>query len=122
MASAFAGSQADACVLLCAVELPSLHCHFGSDLQKIITNALFGDAQVAALVGTASCADSTAWRLVATGSCILPDSAVDMTWTVGDHGFEMTLSKRVPGLIARHLRVWLEQWLNGNGLRAERHS
>jgi predicted naringenin-chalcone synthase len=39
-----------------------------------------------------------------------------MAWTVGDHGFEMTLSRRVPGLIARHLKPWLESWLNGNGL------
>jgi predicted naringenin-chalcone synthase len=39
-----------------------------------------------------------------------------MGWTVGDHGFEMTLSRRVPGLIARHLRPWLESWLGDNGL------
>ena len=32
-----------------------------------------------------------------------------MTWTVGDHGFEMTLSAgRCRRLIARHLRPWLE--------------
>ena len=39
-----------------------------------------------------------------------------MGWTVGDHGFEMTLSRRVPGLIAGHLRPWLEAWLADNGL------
>src|SRR5437773_11629928 len=39
-----------------------------------------------------------------------------MTWSVGDHGFEMTLSKRVPGLIAAHLRPWLEAWLRPHGL------
>ena len=39
-----------------------------------------------------------------------------MGWTVGDHGFEMTLSRKVPGLIARHLRPWLESWLGDNGL------
>jgi predicted naringenin-chalcone synthase len=40
-----------------------------------------------------------------------------LTWTIGDHGFEMTLSKQVPGLIARHLRPWLEEWLGGLGRR-----
>ena len=40
------------------------------------------------------------WSLRASGSCLIPDSADDMRWTVGDHGFEMTLSRRVPGLIA----------------------
>lgn len=39
-----------------------------------------------------------------------------MAWAVGDHGFEMTLSRRVPGLIAAHLRPWLESWLGDNGL------
>jgi predicted naringenin-chalcone synthase len=34
-----------------------------------------------------------------------------MTWTISDHGFEMTLSKQVPGLIAQHLRPWVESWL-----------
>jgi predicted naringenin-chalcone synthase len=28
----------------------------------------------------------------------------------------MTLTKRVPGLIANHLRPWLESWLSKNGL------
>jgi predicted naringenin-chalcone synthase len=42
-----------------------------------------------------------------------------MTWTVGDHGFEMTLARQVPGLIARHLRPWLEGWLAGHGLTRE---
>src|SRR5438034_1284983 len=39
-----------------------------------------------------------------------------MTWTIGDHGFVMTLSKRVPGLIAKHLKPWLETWLGQNGI------
>ena len=40
-----------------------------------------------------------------------------MTWTVGDNGFEMTRSKKVPGLIAGHLRPWFEAWLGENGLK-----
>ena len=39
-----------------------------------------------------------------------------MGWMVGDHGFEMSLSRRVPGLIAKALRPWLEAWLGDNGL------
>jgi predicted naringenin-chalcone synthase len=43
-----------------------------------------------------------------------------MTWNIGDHGFTMTLSPRVPDLIAAHLRPWLEQWLGQHGLGLER--
>src|SRR5262249_50012277 len=32
---------------------------------------------------------------------------------------EMTLSKHVPGLIARHLRSWLADWLSAHGLSLE---
>jgi predicted naringenin-chalcone synthase len=39
-----------------------------------------------------------------------------MGWAVGDHGFEMVLSRRVPALVARHLRPWLDGWLRDNGL------
>jgi len=52
----------------------------------------------------------------ATGSCLVPDSTEAMTWTIGDNGFEMTLSKRVPQLIAQNLRSWLEAWLTEQGV------
>jgi predicted naringenin-chalcone synthase len=116
LARAFADSNAAARILLCAVELCSIHYFYGWDPEKMVANALFGDG-AAALAGVSSTkAPASAWRVDATGSCYLPESARDMTWTLGDHGFEMTLTKRVPGLIARHLRPWLEQWLRQNDL------
>jgi predicted naringenin-chalcone synthase len=122
VASAFCGADPTAVVLLCAVELTSLHYHYGWDPQKIIANALFGDG-AAAVVGTgmgeAGPTGAGAWRLRATGSCVVPDSADAMTWTIGDHGFEMTLSRRVPALIARHLRPWLTGWLESQGVKLE---
>jgi predicted naringenin-chalcone synthase len=39
-----------------------------------------------------------------------------MTWRVGDHGFEMTLSTRVPDLIGAHLPDWLSDWLAEQGM------
>ena len=42
-----------------------------------------------------------------------------MGWTVGDHGFEMTLTKKIPRLIAGQLRPWMESWLGANGLKIE---
>jgi predicted naringenin-chalcone synthase len=39
-----------------------------------------------------------------------------MRWTIGDHGFEMELSPRVPDLIKQHLRPWFESWLGRQGL------
>ena len=39
-----------------------------------------------------------------------------MTWRIGDHGFEMTLSTQVPESIAPHLRPWMESWLAESGV------
>jgi predicted naringenin-chalcone synthase len=119
VARAFADAEPGACVLLCAVELCSVHYHYGWDPQKIVANAIFADG-AAALVGVSDAdAPVNEWRAVASGSCLVPNSADAMTWHIGDHGFEMTLSKRVPGLIATYLRPWVERWLGGLDLRVE---
>lgn len=39
-----------------------------------------------------------------------------MTWRIGDHGFRMTLSPRVPELIEANLRPWITGWLKEHGL------
>lgn len=104
-ALAVSGSQA---VLLCAVELCSLHYHYGWDPSKVIANALFSDGAGALIIAPG---EPPHWRVAATGSYLFPGSTNDMTWTIGDHGFEMTLSKRVPGLIQEHLSLWLDGWL-----------
>lgn len=132
VANAFATADPAARVLVCAVELSSLHYYYGSAADKLIANAIFADG-AAAVVGQANPARQgggdapgdehprpggrgSPWSLAASGSCLIPESAADMSWTVGDHGFEMTLSRRVPGLIAKTLRPWLEGWLGDNGL------
>ncbi len=154
VANAFASSNPAARVLVCAVELSSLHYYYGSAADKLIANAIFADG-AAAVVGcaeeplpatpspkkgggareeaTASSPSglspppflgegvagrgfSRPWSLAASGSCLIPDSVADMSWTVGDHGFEMSLSRRVPRLIATHLKPWLGAWLGDNGL------
>jgi alpha-pyrone synthase len=113
VASAFAGTDPAARVLVCSVELCSLHYHYGWDPPKVVANALFADGS-GALVG-APTGPAGAWRLTASGSCLIPEAADAMTWTIGDHGFGMTLSKRIPEVIAARLRPWLDDWLAARG-------
>ena len=47
---------------------------------------------------------------------LIPESGGDMSWRIGDHGFRMTLSARVPDLVATRLGDWLRGWLGNNGL------
>jgi predicted naringenin-chalcone synthase len=119
VARGFTGSDARARVLLCAVELCSLHYRYGWEPEKMVANALFADGAAAVVAGPLDAAPNDAWRLAATGSCLLPDSEKDMTWTIGDHGFEMTLSSRVPEILGKGLPSWLESWLARAGVRRE---
>jgi predicted naringenin-chalcone synthase len=116
VARAFARSDPGARILLCAVELCSLHYHYGWDPKKMVGNALFADGAAAVVGVPREAAPADAWRVAAASSCLLPDSEYAMGWAIGDHGFEMTLSTRVPGLIAGHLRPWLGQWLERCGV------
>ncbi len=115
VALAIANARQDATILLCATELCSLHFQRGWNTDNVLPNALFADGS-AAVVGTRADRPGT-WTCQATGSYLLPDSNADMTWRIGDHGFRMTLSRRVPTLIAENLKPWLEQWLAGQNLK-----
>src|SRR5690606_38953670 len=48
--------------------------------------------------------------------CLIPDSEDAMTWRIGNHGFEMSLSSQVPSLITGHLRAWVVDWLRDHNL------
>jgi predicted naringenin-chalcone synthase len=116
VAQAFVEADAEAVVLLCSVELCSLHLYYGWDPEKVVANALFADG-AAALVATARPAHpAPGLTLLASGSTVIPHTAELMHWQIGDHGFEMGLSSRVPEAVAGQLRPWLEQWLQPRGL------
>jgi predicted naringenin-chalcone synthase len=111
VAKAYTDADPDNCVLVCAAELCSVRYHYGWNPQKVVANALFADG-AAAVVGTSTAATKNGgWKLLKSGAYIFPDSADAMTWTICDHGFEMTLSKKVPELIQNNLRPWLSKWL-----------
>jgi predicted naringenin-chalcone synthase len=115
VARGFLGADPSSCVLLCAVELCSLHHQYGWDAEKIVANALFADGAAAAVL-VSSAHPVALFEVVASGSTLIEDSEDAMSWRIGNHGFEMSLSPRVPELICNHLRPWLETWLASHGL------
>jgi predicted naringenin-chalcone synthase len=109
---AFAGADVSARVLLVATETCSLHYSYERNVYRLVTNALFADG-AAALVGRPM---GEGWQLRACASCLFPDAEKAMTWSIGNNGFAMTLSKEVPDLIRDGLQPWLTQWLAEQGL------
>ena len=119
VARALASASAAHRVLLCAVELCGLHLQYVDEPDLIVANSLFADGASAAVIGSRDDAANDRWTITAHGSTLIPESLDAMTWTIGDHGFTMTLSARVPGLIESNLRAWMETWLTTQGLRVE---
>ncbi|MCA9177856.1 MAG: type III polyketide synthase [Planctomycetales bacterium] len=113
VAKGYADSDSDARVLLCAVELCTLHHQYGWHPDRIVSNSLFADG-AAAVVGAGSPAKSH-WRVTSSGSTVVPGTEEAMTWNVRDHGFEMTLSPQVPDAIRDELKPWLTRWLGARG-------
>lgn len=122
VARGLAAAEQDAVVLLVATELCGIHYAYGWDPERLVGNALFGDAS-AAIVGVSTPSESSegecGWQLTDTGSCLLPDSTDLMSWRVRDHGFEMTLSSKLPALIENQLAGWLPGWLAERGVALE---
>jgi predicted naringenin-chalcone synthase len=119
VAAAFAEAEPDAVVLVVCVELCSLHFQYGSRSDLLVANSIFADG-AAAIVGVGAnhprAAGQHTWRLARQWSQILPDSADDMGWTIGDHGFEMNLSARVPGIIGGEITGLVARSLATQGL------
>ena len=117
-----ANSDPTATVLVCCVELCSLHCRFrwGADEnEKIIGNALFGDGSAALVIANSHDQqkdDSTDWEIIDTGSVLIDDSRASLRWDIGDHGFEMILSSDISDRIESALSDWLSQWLDQRDL------
>jgi predicted naringenin-chalcone synthase len=105
-------------ILVCAVELCTIHYAFHWSNERMLGNALFADGAGAVILGDEASSEdaATGWRLAATGSYLFPGTADAMTWSVGNHGFAMTISPELPSLIQANLGGWLSAWLDRNGL------
>jgi predicted naringenin-chalcone synthase len=116
VAHAFAAADPAAIVLVVCVELCSLHFQYGTRSDHVVANSIFADG-AAAIVATAQNSETRSRsQLLGQRSQVLPKSTDQMGWIIGDHGFEMTLSPRVPDAIAMHLPAGVDALLQGHGL------
>jgi predicted naringenin-chalcone synthase len=118
VAAALNHSAPSSKVLLCCVELCSLHHKYCANPQQVVANALFSDG-AAAIVGASAGSPDGSWRLVDQFSQLLPETAELMAWQIGDNGFDMRLSPHVPGVIKQMLKPWLCAQLARHSLAVE---
>ncbi len=103
-------------VLVCCAEVCSAHFHHSARIDQLIANTLFGDGAAAVVVDGATHAAQGAPLLAATHSLHLANSEREMAWSIGDHGFEMTLGARVPDILQAEVGAWVASALAPHGL------
>lgn len=94
-------SQPTARVLVVNLELCTLHLQETQDLETVLSFLVFGDGATAALIT----AEPHGIALHGFHAVTVPDTQDLITWRIGDNGFDMHLSGRVPGAIAATLRA-----------------
>ncbi len=87
-------------VAVVALELCTLHLQDTQDIETVLSFLIFGDGAAAALV-TAAPTGIALHRFHAT---TIPGTQDLITWRIGNQGFDMHLSGRVPAVIAAALR------------------
>lgn len=98
LSAAACASRPDAKVLIVCTELCSIHFQKENSEDNLLANALFGDGSAAVLVESAPGKGMNLKQ--ESFQCELATQGEhDMTWTVGDLGFEMRLSSYVPEVI-----------------------
>jgi len=97
-----AAGQPEAVVLVVCAELCSLHIRSSDDPEQIVAASIFADGAAAAVV-SADPARQTGARLdlEGFGTRLADEGEHDMVWTIGDEGFEMTLTAEVPRIVGR---------------------
>ncbi|HEY9790186.1 MAG TPA: type III polyketide synthase [Candidatus Obscuribacterales bacterium] len=116
VAGAFAQAR-NAAVLLCTTELCSLHFQYGWSTDKLVANSLFSDGAAALVVRQSAHDGASGFEYLDSASFIVADTSEAMMWRIGDHGFQMNLSTRIPEIICAELPEWIRQWLSKQGLK-----
>jgi predicted naringenin-chalcone synthase len=105
-------SEPKAKVLLLNLELCSLHLKETADLEQILSFLLFADGCAASLVSS----DPEGLAIDSFLAVNLPHTSDLITWRIGEMGFDMQLSGKVPGEIRRTLGEAGPEVLRGKGV------
>lgn len=112
-AAAFVKADPTAKVVMVSVELCTIHFQKKDEEDHLLANALFADGAAAVLIeGTKG--KFGGLELVDFDCALSPDGKEDMAWNIGDFGFEMKLTPRVPELIKKGFPDLVDRLLQKN--------
>ncbi|MFY0650884.1 MAG: type III polyketide synthase [Cyclobacteriaceae bacterium] len=115
MAKDTCNANPNAKVLIVCVELCSLHFQKSDDPDTLLANSLFGDG-AAAIVVESEAKNGLALEINNSFSDLITNGEHDMTWGIGNFGFEMTLSSYVPQLIREGIKTLTKRIFSDLGI------
>lgn len=117
MATQFCRANPQAVVLVMCLELCSLHLQINGNEDSILANSLFADGAGAMLISARTPrAGSETYRIDDFDSALIPDGREAMAWSIGNLGFDISLSSYVPKIIGAGIADLLQPLLARNQL------
>ncbi len=111
-----------ATVLLTGVEVCSVHPQSDGSRSASVADSLFSDAAVSAVIGAAGAGDLCVAEYGPQISLVVPEKAGLIRWDLGDEGFEINLSPRLPIAIGQLLLDFVSpvvKQITGSGVPAD---
>lgn len=118
LARALCEADPEAVVMVASVELCTLHLQASSDSDSLLAASVFADGAAAALV-TAREPAAPSLRIDTFASALARDAGDEMAWTIGDTGFEMVLSRRLPEVVEAEVEAAVAPLFRDAGLRPQ---
>ena len=118
MAKAFCEADPNAVVLIACVEFCTLHFQFSQEVNNILASSLFADGGAAVLASAKPPSESQcAYRVLNFNSDLIPDGEKEMSWIIGDSGFEIQLTNYVTTIINSNVPKIINRFLGSIGFK-----
>jgi predicted naringenin-chalcone synthase len=96
-------------VLIVNCEICSVHLNFKWDTETQVANALFADgASACFLSGNKKDSTGASAKIIDFYQQLVPQTENEMTWKIGEHGFDMRLSSYIPKVLKENLAALTE--------------
>lgn len=119
VAARICDADPEAMVLVACAELCTIHLRSSNDAEQVVSSALFADGAAAAIVsGVSSRKKSATLAMHHFTTSLTREGKDDMSWTIGDFGFEMRLTAKVPKIIGREIASVARHMLRDTSLSA----
>lgn len=116
MADQFCRADPSAVVLVLCIELCTLHMQDRESLDSVVANSVFADGLAAAVVtNQRPTSGGRGFGISHFSSGIAREGVNDMAWDIGDHGFNIVLSKYVSRIIGAGIKGIIGDAFAGSG-------